>query len=84
MQIVAEFTTIKAFDGERWDSLALRALGDANRQSDLIDANPQLGIDDILTGGTMVMVPVDLVIVQPSTSPAGSNVSGPGLPPWMS
>jgi hypothetical protein len=77
------FTIINSYDNERWDSLALRVYGDATRQADLIDANPQILFEEVLPGGTPVIVPIDLTAVMPSTSTNGNSQSGPGLPPWM-
>jgi phage tail protein X len=67
-------TTVTTYDGERWDQLAFRAYGDATLMNLIIDANPTVSIDDRLTGGMVLVVPiVGNTTVKESTQ---------GLPPW--
>lgn len=67
-------TFCTAYDGERWDQVAVRAYGDAGKMNMLLAANPDMGIADRLAGGTVINVPViDGVSVAPD-----ANL----LPPW--
>lgn len=67
-------TTAVAFDGERWDQLAMRAYGDANLMTKIIAANPELGISDRLKGGTVIIIPI--LPSQPDTTNTAL------VPPW--
>lgn len=67
-------TTAVAYDGERWDQVAVRAYGDPALMTKIIAANPELGISTRLAGGTVLNIPV--LPAQPDTTNAAL------LPPW--
>lgn len=45
-------------DGERWDTIAYKAYGDATLTKPIIEANPDVLITDRLTAGTVLNIPV--------------------------
>ena len=67
-------TTVTTYDGERWDQLAFRAYGDASLMNLIVDANPTVSVDDRLSGGMVLQVP----IIANQTVTATTS----GMPPW--
>lgn len=68
-------TTYRAVDGDRWDTVAFKAYGDASKYPLLIDANPGVPIRDYIDGGTILIVPVIDV-------PPLNQTNAALLPPW--
>jgi len=58
--------------GDRWDLLAWRYYGDASLYSQIIQANPAVQIDAVLSAGTTVAIPL---LAKPA-------VAAHSLPPW--
>ena len=71
---MAKYTSTKALEGERWDSVADRAYGDASQFKEIMNANPVVSMDDKIAGGTYLLVPI--IESQPDTTNAAL------LPPW--
>jgi phage tail protein X len=65
-----EYITIQ---GDRWDTIALKAYGDASQINPIIDANPSVAIVISFEGGVRLVVP----IIEISASTDKSL-----LPPW--
>ena len=63
---------------ERWDTLAYRYYGDANRTGPIIKANRELFADDL--GPIPAQLPVGLVLRIPVLDP--EPVAAELLPPW--
>jgi len=61
-------------DGDRWDSIAFKAYGDATQVSGIIEANKAVIISAVLVAGTKILIPIledgDIIIDSES------------LPPW--
>lgn len=71
---MADFTQHITKEGERWDSIAYKAYGDANDINRIIEANPTVPITATLPGGIRLLVPiVETVAVE---------VDETLLPPW--
>lgn len=68
-----EYTEYITTEGERWDTVAYRAYGDAGRIDGIIRANPGIPVHGTLPAGTRLRVPVEAV-------PGADN--NPLLPPW--
>lgn len=45
-------------EGERWDNIAQREYGDANRMNEIRDANPDIPTYHKLPGGLIINVPI--------------------------
>lgn len=45
-------------DGERWDNIAYKAYGNSGLAKQIIEANPNVSISDLLTGGIILNIPV--------------------------
>ena len=59
-------------DGERWDALAWRYYGNAERYEPIVAANPAVAIVPVLSGGIVLRIPIlDKEVPTPE-----------GLPPW--
>jgi len=63
---------------ERWDHLAYRYYGDANRTSPIIRANRNLFIDTL--GPIPTVLPVGLTLRIPILDP--EPIAAEALPPW--
>lgn len=61
--------------GERWDNIALEAYGTPTKMADVIAANPQLQLYDVLPGGIVI----DLPILESSVD---IKTDAEKLPPW--
>lgn len=59
---------------ERWDNIAYNAYGDAGMSRIIIEANPDVAIDDILLPGIVLRIP----IISEATTIINSDI----LPPW--
>jgi len=65
-----EYITIK---GDRWDTVAFKAYGDASRFREIIEANPDVPVTPIIEQNTRLNIPIIEKVVQTDTSK---------LPPW--
>lgn len=45
-------------DGDRWDSIAFKAYGDATKVAGIIEANKSVIISAVLVAGTKIVVPI--------------------------
>jgi Phage Tail Protein X len=79
---MGNFTTLTAYEGERWDSLSMRAYGDPMRAREIMDANPEVDITDTLSGGMVLYIPIDTT-TKSAAMPGANPITTPGLPPWM-
>jgi len=70
---MAEYTKHITKDGDRWDELAYRYLGDSTNITPIIDANPLVPIRPEIDGGTELWIPV----FDPQPLQGFNN-----LPPW--
>jgi len=61
-------------DGDRWDTVAYKAYGDASMFNNIIDANPSVVVTATLTAGTRLTIP----ILEDSDIVVDSQL----LPPW--
>jgi phage tail protein X len=52
------FTDYRTVDGDRWDSVAYKAYGDASKGNLIIAANPYVKADAVLPGGLRLLIPV--------------------------
>jgi phage tail protein X len=69
---MSRFTKYITIEGDRWDTIAYRAYGNANEVEPIIFANPSVPITDVLPSGLELLVPIkDEPEVQQSN-----------LPPW--
>ena len=66
----AEYVTVQ---GDRWDTIALKAYGDETAFNDIQDANPNVPITDVFKGGIKLIVPI-------KENVESSNLDS--LPPW--
>lgn len=66
----ASYITTK---GDRWDSIAYKAYGDASDFNIIQDANPNVSITDVFEGGVKLIIPIQEETVN-------SNLDL--LPPW--
>lgn len=67
----AQYITI---EGDRWDTIAYKAYGDALRIKELLEANKGLPIEKTLPAGIKINVPI--------LEGESDEVSGELLPPW--
>ncbi len=67
-----ENTLYTSKQGERWDTVAYKAYGDATKINELIEANPNVPITDEIPPNTVLNVPI---IPEPTLDEAL-------LPPW--
>lgn len=66
-------TSYIAIEGERWDTIAFKAYGNALQFNEIIDANPSISIVDVFEGGEKLIIP----IIEVSATTDKSL-----LPPW--
>lgn len=72
---MADTIQYTVLDGERWDTIAFKAYGNATLTKPIIEANPDVLITDRLAAGTVLVVPVfklDDILTDQEL-----------LPPWM-
>lgn len=75
---MADFLSHTTGPNERWDHLAYRYYGDANRTSPIVRANRSLFLDQL--GPVASILPVGIVLRIPVLD--GQSVSDEALPPW--
>lgn len=66
------YVIVTTKEGDRWDLIAWRCYGDAQRIEPIITANPRIPIRTVLPAGLQVRVPV-------LDAPAADAAA---LPPW--
>jgi len=71
---MADFVEYVAKQGDRWDTIAFKAYGDATLINGLIEANPTIVISPILEIGTRVIVPI--------LEQGEIQINSELLPPW--
>ena len=71
---MANVTNYRTIYGDRWDTVAYKAYGDATRIRELVEANPDLPIQGKLPAGVIINVPI---LDSPSAA-----ISDTLLPPW--
>lgn len=65
-------------DGDRWDLLAYRYYGEANKQTVLLDANRRLFVNPVVV--PPLILPSGLTLIVPVL--ADDAVADTDLPPW--
>jgi phage tail protein X len=60
--------------GDRWDLISYKAYGTINMMGDIIRANPDIPITDILPAGLLLQIPIVAVVIDPTDLDL--------LPPW--
>jgi phage tail protein X len=71
MANIVEYVTKQ---GDRWDTIAFKAYGDASLINGLIEANPSIVISPILEPGVRVVVPI--------LETGEIQIDSELLPPW--
>jgi len=71
---MANFVEYVANQGDRWDTIAFKAYGDATLINGLIEANPTIVISPIFEIGTRVIVPI--------LEQGDIQIDSELLPPW--
>lgn len=69
---VIQYTTK---EGQRWDSIALEMYGKASMMDKVIESNPDIPLEAILPGGTVLDIP----IIEKIEVKTDAEL----LPPWM-
>lgn len=69
---MTDFTSYTTVGGERWDTVAFKAYGDALLFPTIAAANPDVPLYDVLPQGVRLLIPV--------LNQAESDVNN--LPPW--
>ncbi len=68
--MITEYITMK---GDRWDTVAYKAYGDATRMTEIIEANPDVPTTPVIETGTRLNIPI---------IETDSEVDVSLLPPW--
>lgn len=71
---MSNFVEYVTKQGDRWDTIAFKAYGDASLVNGLIEANPTIVISPILEAGTRVIVPI--------LEQGDIQIDSELLPPW--
>lgn len=71
---MANFVEYVTKQGDRWDTIAFKAYGDASLVNGIIEANTSIVISPILEIGTRVIVPI--------LEPGEIQIDSELLPPW--
>jgi len=71
---MANFVEYITKQGDRWDTIAFKAYGDATLIDGIIEANPTIVISPILEAGTRVIVPI--------LEQGDIQINSELLPPW--
>lgn len=50
-----EYITMK---GDRWDTVAYKAYGDATRITEIVEANPDVPVTPVIPAGTRLNIPI--------------------------
>lgn len=71
---MANFVEYVTKQGDRWDTIAFKAYGDATMINGLIEANTSIVISPLLAPGTRVIVPI--------LEAGDIQIDSELLPPW--
>ena len=71
---MASFVEYVTKQGDRWDTIAFKAYGDASLINGIIEANTSIVISPILEAGTRVIVPI--------LESGEIQIDSELLPPW--
>ena len=71
---MSNFVEYVTKQGDRWDTIAFKAYGDASLVNGLIEAKPTIVISAILEAGTRVIVPI--------LESGEIQIDSELLPPW--
>lgn len=71
---MANFVEYVTKQGDRWDTIAFKAYGDATLINGIIEANTSIVISPILEAGTRVIVPI--------LESGDIQIDSELLPPW--
>lgn len=71
---MAEYVEYIVKDGDRWDSIAFKAYGDASLVGGIIEANRSIVVSPVLQAGTRISVPI--------LEQADIQLDADLLPPW--
>jgi phage tail protein X len=71
---MANFVEYVTKQGDRWDTIAFKAYGDASLVNGIIEANTSIVISPILEAGTRVIVPI--------LESGEIQIDSELLPPW--
>lgn len=71
---MANFVEYVTKQGDRWDTIAFKAYGDASLINGIIEANTSIVISPILEAGTRVIVPI--------LESGEIQIDSELLPPW--
>ena len=69
-----EFTEHITQEGERWDTIAYKAYGDAAEVNRIIEANPTVPVNPVLPSGIRLLVPIVQTV--------SVEIDDKLLPPW--
>lgn len=71
---MAAYTEYLTIQGDRWDTVAHKAYGDATKIQPIIEANKEVYLTEILPAGVRLLIPI-IEVVEDLKDPAL-------LPPW--
>lgn len=71
---MANFVEYVTKHGDRWDTIAFKAYGDASLVGGIVAANPAVVISPLLEPGTRLIIPV--------MEQADIEIDSESLPPW--
>ena len=71
---MSNFLEYIAKQGDRWDTIAFKAYGDASLVNGIIEANPKIVISPTIAEGTRVVVPI--------LEQGEIQIDSELLPPW--
>ncbi len=71
---MSDFVEYITKQGDRWDTIAFKAYGDASLVNGIIEANPKIVISPIIAVGTRVVVPI--------LEQGEVQIDSELLPPW--
>ncbi len=69
-----DFTPYTTLAGERWDTISQKAYGNPFLAEIIINANPDLPVNDLLEPGTVIALPI--------LEAVNENIDRDLLPPW--
>lgn len=71
---MTQYTEHLTIEGQRWDTVAYQAYGDAGAINGIIEANPTVPIEAVLPGGLRLLVPI--------VETVAPEIDDTILPPW--
>lgn len=69
-----KYTEYLTQQGDRWDTIAFKAYGDAFNVKPIIDANKELYLTEIIPAGRRILIPI--------IESEEETISANDLPPW--